>query len=42
MNTIEHDSSAHRFSTEVEGLRAGLDYTLAGDVMTITLSLIHI
>jgi hypothetical protein len=36
MNTIEHDSSAHRFSTEVEGLRAGLDYTLAGDVMTIT------
>jgi predicted GNAT family acetyltransferase len=36
MNTIEHDSNARRFSTQVEGVRAVLDYTLAGDVMTIT------
>ena len=36
MNTIEHDSGEHRFSTDVDGLTAVLDYTLAGDVMTIT------
>jgi uncharacterized protein len=36
MNTINHDSNAHRFSTEVDGVRAVLDYTLADSVMTIT------
>jgi hypothetical protein len=36
MNAIEHDTATHRFSTQVEGLQAVLDYTLAGDVMTIT------
>jgi len=36
VNTISHDSQAHRFSTRVEGLPAVLDYTLANGVMTIT------
>jgi uncharacterized protein len=36
MSTISHDASVHRFSTEVDGSRAQLDYTLAGTVMTIT------
>jgi uncharacterized protein len=36
MNTIEHDPSAHRFSTTVDGSLAALDYTLSGDVMAIT------
>ena len=36
MTTINHDASAHRFTTEVEGQRAVLDYTISGDVMTIT------
>jgi uncharacterized protein len=36
VNTISHDESAHRFSTVVDGSSAHLDYTLAGDVMTIT------
>jgi uncharacterized protein len=36
MNTISHDQSGHRFTTEVDGQRAELDYTLAGKVMTIT------
>ena len=36
MSTIEHDPGAHRFTTEVEGRRAQLDYTLAGRNMTIT------
>ena len=36
MNSINHDSSAHRFITELEGHRAQLDYTVAGSVMTIT------
>jgi uncharacterized protein len=36
MSTIHHDQSAHRFSTEVDGYRAVLDYTIAGRVMTIT------
>ncbi len=36
MNTIDHDSNAHRFSTEVEGHRAFLEYTLTDTVMTIT------
>jgi uncharacterized protein len=34
--TISHDAAAHRFTTEVEGSRAQLDYTLTGTVMTIT------
>ncbi len=36
MSNISHDPDTHRFSTEVEGSRAQLDYTLAGNVMTIT------
>ena len=36
MTTISHDASAHQFTTEVEGNRAHLDYTLSGGVMTIT------
>jgi predicted GNAT family acetyltransferase len=34
--TIEHDRDAHRFETIVDSSRCELDYTLAGDVMTIT------
>ncbi len=36
MSTISHDPAAHRFTTEVDGSRAQLDYTLAGGIMTIT------
>jgi predicted GNAT family acetyltransferase len=36
MSTINHDAGAHRFSTEVDGSRAELEYTLADGVMTIT------
>ena len=36
MNTIRHDESSRRFSTEVEGHRAVLDYSLDARVMTIT------
>src|SRR5260370_26782036 len=36
MNTISHDQSAKRFTTEVDGHRAELDYTQADGVMTIT------
>ncbi len=36
MSIISHDPSAHRFTTEVDGSHAQLDYTLAGRVMTIT------
>jgi predicted GNAT family acetyltransferase len=36
MSTIDHDRGAHRFTTEVDGNRAELDYTLANGVMTIT------
>jgi predicted GNAT family acetyltransferase len=36
MTAINHDPVAHRFTTEVDGSRAELDYTLAGGVMTIT------
>ena len=36
MSTISHDQNAKRFTTEVNGYRAELDYTLAGAVMTIT------
>jgi predicted GNAT family acetyltransferase len=35
MSTISHDEHAKRFSTEVEGRRAELDYALDGSVMTI-------
>jgi predicted GNAT family acetyltransferase len=36
VSTISHDESAHCFTTVVDGSRARLDYTLAGNVMTIT------
>jgi predicted GNAT family acetyltransferase len=36
MSTIEHDEGSHQFFTDVDGYRAVLDYTLAGDVMNIT------
>jgi len=36
MSTISHDPRARLFTTEVEGHRARLDYTLAGRNMTIT------
>jgi predicted GNAT family acetyltransferase len=34
--TVEHDPRAHRFTAEVDGSHAQLDYTLSGGVMTIT------
>jgi len=33
---VNHDPGARQFTTEVEGSRAHLDYTLTGSVMTIT------
>jgi predicted GNAT family acetyltransferase len=36
MGTISHDRSANRFTTEVDGHSARLDYTLSGKVMSIT------
>ncbi len=36
MNIIDHDPAAHQFSTQVDGHRAELDYTVADGVMTIT------
>jgi uncharacterized protein len=33
---INHDPAAHRFTADVEGSHAQLDYTLADGVMTIT------
>jgi predicted GNAT family acetyltransferase len=36
MSTISHDQNALRFTTEIEGHRAELDYTVADGVMTIT------
>jgi predicted GNAT family acetyltransferase len=36
MSTISHDQDAKQFTTEVDGHRAELDYTLADRVMTIT------
>jgi predicted GNAT family acetyltransferase len=33
---VNHDQASHQFSTEVDGTRAVLDYTLAGSVMNIT------
>jgi uncharacterized protein len=35
-NQVAHDAGAHRFTIEVEGQRAVLDYTISGGVMTIT------
>jgi predicted GNAT family acetyltransferase len=36
MSTISHDKDANQFTTEVDGYRAELDYTVANGVMTIT------
>jgi len=36
MTTINHDAGRRRFTTEVEGHRALLDYSLSESVMTIT------
>jgi uncharacterized protein len=36
MSTVAHDQARHQFSTDVDGHRAVLDYTLAGSVMNIT------
>jgi predicted GNAT family acetyltransferase len=36
MSAISHDHDAHRFTVEVEGMLAQLDYTVADGVMTIT------
>ena len=36
MSTISHDQDANQFTTEVDGHRAELDYTIADGVMTIT------
>jgi predicted GNAT family acetyltransferase len=36
MIQVSHDAAAHRFTAEVNGERAVLDYTLADGVMTIT------
>jgi predicted GNAT family acetyltransferase len=36
MSTISHDRVANRFTTEVDGHSARLDYTLSGKVMNIT------
>jgi predicted GNAT family acetyltransferase len=36
MSTVEHDPHAQRFSLEADGELAVLDYTLTGEVMTIT------
>ena len=36
MIEVHHDASARRFSADVEGRQAVLDYTICGDVMTIT------
>jgi uncharacterized protein len=36
MIAVSHDAGARQFTTELDGSQAHLDYTLAGDVMTIT------
>jgi len=36
VNAINHDSNARRFSTNVDGLAAVLDYTVSDDTMIIT------
>jgi predicted GNAT family acetyltransferase len=33
---IQHDRTAHRFQTQVDGVDSVLDYTLGAGVMTIT------
>jgi predicted GNAT family acetyltransferase len=35
MMQVRHDAAAHRFTTEVDGERAVLDYSLSAGVMTI-------
>jgi predicted GNAT family acetyltransferase len=34
--SVTHDQGSHQFSTEVNGHRAVLDYTLTGSIMNIT------
>jgi uncharacterized protein len=36
MTTVRHDQNENRFTTEVDGYRAELDYTVADGVMSIT------
>jgi predicted GNAT family acetyltransferase len=36
MITVDHDPSGHRFTAEVDGSHAQLDYTFSDGVMTIT------
>jgi predicted GNAT family acetyltransferase len=36
MSTVSHNPGARQFTTEVDGSRAQLDYTLVGHNMTIT------
>ena len=36
MIPVNHEAAAHRLTTEVDGARAVLDYTLEAGVMTIT------
>lgn len=36
MSTISHERSAQRFTAQVDGCHAQLDYTVAGGIMTIT------
>jgi predicted GNAT family acetyltransferase len=36
MIAVSHDAGASQFTADVEGSHAHLDYTLAGNVMTIT------
>ncbi len=33
---IQHDSTAHRFNTVVEGVTGYVEYEMSGDAMTIT------
>ena len=40
MSTITHDQDAKQFTTEVDGHRAELDYTIDDGVMTITRTLV--
>ena len=35
-NPIQHDAKARRFNTVVDGVTGYVEYELAGDVMTIT------
>ena len=35
-NPIQHDADAHRFNTVVDGVTGHVEYELAGDVMTLT------